>query len=131
MRNDYNFYVYILTNRHHTDFYIGVTDDLQRRAFEHANKLLGGFTTQHNVEKLVYFEHFTDIRLAIAHEKHLKGLNRHKKLMLIEAFNPEWKVLEETLVESASEAKEGRGTSPQRTTEVRAATSVHEQRGGF
>ena len=125
MRNDYNFYVYILTNRHHTDFYIGVTDNLQRRAFEHANKLLGGFTAQHNVEKLVYFEHFTDIRLAIAREKHLKGLNRNKKLMLIEAFNPEWQALE-TLVASTSEASPRSGVgvlevrdSQQQRTEVR------------
>jgi putative endonuclease len=118
MRNDYNFYVYILTNRHHTVFYIGVTDNLQRRAFEHANKLLGGFTAQYNVEKLVYFEHFTDIRFAIAREKQLKGWRRDKKLGLIEGFNPEWKALEETLFEVRNSASH----------EQREATLCHPER---
>jgi putative endonuclease len=70
--------------------YIGVTNDLDRRVFEHKNKLVPGFTARYNVRKLVYFEFFADVRAAIAREKELKGWLRKRKVALIESTNPHW-----------------------------------------
>ena len=70
--------------------YVGVTGDLQRRLYEHKNKLLDGFTKKYNINKLVYFEEFQDIEKAIAREKQLKGWKRAKKDNLITADNPKW-----------------------------------------
>ena len=69
----YDYYVYILTNWNNKVMYIGVTNNLQRRLYEHKSKLVEGFTKQYNVNKLVYYEHTTDINSAIAREKQLKG----------------------------------------------------------
>src|SRR5258706_15112911 len=91
-RIDYNFYVYITANRWHT-IYVGVSDDLHRRVWEHRTKSVPGFTTRYEVDRLVYFEHFTDIRDAIAREKQIKGWKRFKKLALVHSMNPEWKDL--------------------------------------
>ncbi|MBR4173974.1 MAG: GIY-YIG nuclease family protein [Lachnospiraceae bacterium] len=71
--------------------YIGVTNDLIRRVFEHKNKMADGFTCKYNVNKLVYFEECNGIKAAIQREKQLKGFKRDKKNSLVEAFNPEWK----------------------------------------
>jgi putative endonuclease len=84
-----NYYVYILTNEART-LYIGVTNDLERRLYEHKNKLIEGFTKKYNLTKLVYYETTTDIRDAIAREKQLKGWLRIKKITLIEESNPGW-----------------------------------------
>jgi putative endonuclease len=92
-----NYYVYILTNEART-LYIGVTNDLERRLYEHKNKLIEGFTKKYNLTKLVYYETTTDIRDAIAREKQLKELVlslpkewlRIKKITLIEESNPGW-----------------------------------------
>jgi putative endonuclease len=73
--------------------YIGITNDLERRVFEHQNKLVPGFSARYNVRKLVYFELFGDARAAIAREKELKGWLRKKKVALIESLNPQWKDL--------------------------------------
>jgi len=70
--------------------YIGVTNDLQRRIFEHQKKLVPGFSARYNARKLVYFELFGDVRAAIAREKELKGWLRKKKVALIESVNPHW-----------------------------------------
>jgi len=86
-------FVYILTNNHHTTLYIGVTNSLIRRTFEHKEKLTKGFSKKYNLTKLVYYELFSDITLAIAREKQLKGGSRHKKLDLINKFNPDWEDL--------------------------------------
>ena len=83
-------YTYMLTNRHNTVLYIGVTNDLVRRTYEHRNKLLEGFTKRYNLTKLVYFEAVEDIRVAIAREKQLKGWTRAKKERLIATMNPQW-----------------------------------------
>ena len=72
------YYVYIMTNRSGT-LYIGVTNDLARRVYEHKNKLIPGFTAKYNITKLVYFETTTDVRTAIAREKQIKGWLRAKK----------------------------------------------------
>lgn len=85
-----SYYVYILSNWNNKVFYIGVTNNLERRVFEHKNKLVEGFTKKYNLTKLVYFENFSDIDDAIAAEKKLKGWLRIKKVRLIESKNPTW-----------------------------------------
>jgi putative endonuclease len=87
---DHNYFVYILTNRTNQVLYTGVTNDLRRRVFEHKNKLIKGFTSKYKTNKLVYFEHFTDVEDAIAREKQIKAGSRQKKLDLINKENPEW-----------------------------------------
>ena len=84
------YYTYILTTKNNKMLYIGVTGDLQRRLYEHKNKLLDGFSKKYNINKLVYFEEFQDIEDAIAREKQLKGWKRAKKDSLITADNPKW-----------------------------------------
>ena len=84
------YYVYILTNAYKTVLYTGVTNDLERRCFEHKQKLIKGFTQKYNIDKLVYFEEFDLIKIAIAREKQIKGYSRLKKIALIDAFNKEW-----------------------------------------
>ena len=87
-------YVYIMANRSRT-LYVGVTSDLQQRAYQHKHKLLPGFTSRYQMDLLVYFEETPDIRDAIAREKQIKGWTRAKKLALIERVNPEWEDLSE------------------------------------
>src|SRR3989339_2118357 len=87
------YYVYILTNTHHNVLYTGVTNDLERRCYEHKQKKIKGFTQKYNVDKLIYFEKFDFIDLAIAREKQIKGYSRIKKINLIGQFNKEWKDL--------------------------------------
>ena len=89
MNHDY--YVYILTNEHGNVMYIGVTNNLSRRLYEHRKGLVDGFTKKYNTHKLVYYETTTDINSAIAREKQLKGWSRSKKNVLVESINPEWK----------------------------------------
>ncbi len=87
------YYVYIITNKYNTVLYIGVTNNIERRLYEHRNMLVEGFTSKYKLTKLVYFEETNDIKDAILREKQLKGWNRTKKNMLIEKLNPEWKEL--------------------------------------
>ena len=87
------YYVYILTNAYNKVLYTGVTNDLERRCYEHKHKIVKGFTQKYNVDKLVYFEKFDFIDLAIAREKQIKGYSRMKKVALIDQFNKEWKEL--------------------------------------
>ena len=87
-------YVYIMTNKSRT-LYTGVTNNLERRVYEHKHKLIEGFTSKYNITKLVYYEAFGDIREALAREKQIKGWLRVKKIALIESVNPEWKDLSE------------------------------------
>ena len=81
---DYNFYIYILTSWNSKVMYIGVTNNLERRLCEHKNKLVNGFTKKYTVNKLVYYEHTTDVHAALA---------REKKNNLVMTMNPEWKYL--------------------------------------
>ena len=83
------FHVYIMTNRSRT-LYVGVTNDLLRRVFEHKSKLITGFTRQYNITKLVYFEETPNILGAIQREKQIKGWLRARKIALIESLNPDW-----------------------------------------
>jgi putative endonuclease len=87
------YYVYLLTNINNTVLYIGVTNDLERRCFEHKKKKIKGFTKKYNVDKLVYFEKFDFVDMAIAREKQIKGYSRLKKNELIDKFNEGWKEL--------------------------------------
>ena len=94
---DKQFYVYILTNKYNTILYIGVTNNLKRRVYEHKNKLVEGFTKKYNINKLVYYEVFEDAYNAISREKQLKAGSRKKKLDLINKINKEWKDLYEEI----------------------------------
>ena len=87
------YYVYILTSWDDAVMYIGVTNNLERRIYEHKNKLVKGFTEKYNVTKLVYIEEAGDPASAIAREKQLKSWRREKKNALVAASNPEWKDL--------------------------------------
>lgn len=82
------YYIYILTNKNNTVLYTGVTNDLVRRCHEHKNKIFKGFTEKYNVNKLIYYEIFDYIDLAIKREKQIKGYSREKKDALIEKLNP-------------------------------------------
>ena len=86
------YYVYIMTNKSRT-LYTGVTNNLERRVYEHKQKLIPGFTTKYNISRLVYFEATQDIRGAIEREKQIKGWLRSKKVALIESVNPQWEEL--------------------------------------
>jgi putative endonuclease len=88
------YYVYMMTNATGM-LYTGVTNDLERRVYEHKNKLVKGFTSKYNLNKLVFFESTDDITAAIAREKQIKGWLRKKKVALIDAMNPKWKDLSE------------------------------------
>ncbi len=90
---EHNYFVYMMTNQHNTVIYTGVTNDLAKRVFQHKKKIIKGFTSQYNLDKLVYYEYTTDIRAAIAREKQIKGGSRAKKIALIKTMNPEWKDL--------------------------------------
>ncbi len=85
-----SYWVYILSSSDNGTLYIGVTDNLLRRVYEHKHKLTEGFTKSYNVDKLVYFEETNDISIAIKREKQLKKWNRKWKLKLIEEMNPKW-----------------------------------------
>ena len=84
------FYVYILASRRHGTLYIGVTNDLIRRVYEHKIKAVRGFTKRYNVYRLVWFEIYDDPENAIAREKELKKWRRDWKIRLIEESNPNW-----------------------------------------
>ena len=86
------FYVYIMAGKYRT-LYTGVTNDLERRVYEHKHKLTPGFTSKYNINRLVYMETFNHVRDAIQREKQIKGLLRAKKVALIIAENPTWKDL--------------------------------------
>src|SRR5262245_11344839 len=83
------FYVYIMTNKSRT-LYTGVTNDLERRVYEHKKKLVPGFTAKYNIDRLVYYEATEDVNVAISREKQIKGWLRAKKIALIESTNPKW-----------------------------------------
>lgn len=87
------YYVYIATNKRNTVLYTGVTNNLERRMYEHKHKLIKGFTSKYNIEKLVYFQEFSSPEEAISAEKKIKGWLRIKKIDLIKSINPDFKDL--------------------------------------
>jgi putative endonuclease len=84
-----------MTNNYNTVLYTGVTNDLQRRVYEHKSKLIDGFTKKYNITKLVYYEIFEDVHAAISREKQIKAGSRQKKIDLVNSINQEWKDLYE------------------------------------
>jgi putative endonuclease len=88
-----SYYVYLLSNWNNKVLYIGVTNDLERRIYEHRQKLIAGYTEKYNVNKLVYYEETSDVIAAISREKQLKKWRRDKKNALVNGLNPEWKDL--------------------------------------
>ncbi|MFA4982482.1 MAG: GIY-YIG nuclease family protein [Candidatus Omnitrophota bacterium] len=88
-----SYYVYILASKKNGTLYIGVTNDLVRRVYEHKQGLVEGFTKKYNVKQLVFFEETNDVESAITREKQMKKWNRQWKIELIEKSNPEWKDL--------------------------------------
>jgi len=84
------YYVYMMASNNNHALYIGVTNNLPRRVYEHKTGMLAGFTEKYNVHKLVWCESCHDIKSAIAREKQLKRWSRSKKEMLINKMNPEW-----------------------------------------
>ena len=85
-----SYYVYILASKIGGTLYIGVTNDLVRRVFEHKSKLVSGFTKKYDVVRLVYYEQYDNVENAIQREKRLKKWNRQWKIRLAEERNPNW-----------------------------------------
>lgn len=84
------FYVYILTNKKNGTLYVGVTNNITRRIYEHKSKKIAGFTQKYNLKRLVYFEQTNDAYTAISREKQLKKWKRQWKIELINSINPNW-----------------------------------------
>ncbi|MFC1787667.1 GIY-YIG nuclease family protein [Patescibacteria group bacterium] len=84
------YYVYLMTNKWDTVIYTRVTSDLAGRVFQHQNKVVDGFTSKYNINKLVYYEMYNDPLTAIEREKQIKAGSRKKKNELVEKDNPEW-----------------------------------------
>ena len=95
--NDQTYYVYIMASKRNGTLYIGVTNDLIRRVYEHKNNLIEGFTNKYRVHKLVYWEQSENIESALQREKQLKIWKRQWKLALIEEHNANWQDLYEEL----------------------------------
>jgi putative endonuclease len=93
MARDYNFWVYIITNRNHSVLYIWVTNRLSRRTYEHCEGAKLRFAAKYQCKSLIYYEHYRDIRDAIARESQLKKWSRAKKIGLINQLNPRWEDL--------------------------------------
>lgn len=89
-KNVHQYYLYILSNKYNGTLYIGVTNDLELRMFEHKNKLVEGFTKKYSLNRLVYFETFQYVNDAIKREKNMKKWKRQWKKDIIEAENPTW-----------------------------------------
>ncbi|MFC1474744.1 GIY-YIG nuclease family protein [bacterium] len=100
----YDYFVYILASRKRGTLYIGMTNNLRRRIYEHEEEQVEGFTKKYGVKRLVYFEHTNDVYAALTREKQLKKWKRQWKIELIENENPEW----EDLSEKYYELKKGR-----------------------
>jgi putative endonuclease len=94
-----SYWVYILTNKPHGTLYVGVTNSLERRVWQHKTKAFEGFTKRYGLNRLVYFEEFRDVTNAIAREKELKGWLRQKKIDLMQRENPPWRDLSEGLLD--------------------------------
>ena len=87
------YYIYIITNKYATVFYVWVTNNLNRRLYEHKNKLVDGFSAKYNINKLLYYEDCWDIKDAIVREKEIKWWRREKEINLIKTTNPDFEDL--------------------------------------
>ena len=93
MARDYNFWIYIVTNRNHSVLYVGVTNKLSRRTWQHREGSGDGFAAHYQCKKLIYYEHYREIRDAIARESQVKKWSHAKKVALINRLNPDWRDL--------------------------------------
>ena len=93
--NNKIYYVYIMTNKNNNVLYTGVTNDLERRVYEHKNNMIKGFTYKYNINKLVYFEETSDVESAIVREKQIKSGSRKNKIELVNSINDKWNDLSE------------------------------------
>ena len=93
------YYVYLMANRSKT-LYVGMTNDLQRRVYEHKHMVKDGFTRRYLVDRLLYYEVTDDVSSAIAREKQIKGWRRSKKVALVESRNPRWQDLASDFADS-------------------------------
>lgn len=91
-QREYNFYVYILSNRSR-NLYVGVTNNIRKRVYEHREEPPGTFTARYKIHRLVHFERYQYVNNAIAREKELKDWNRSRKIALVESENPTWEDL--------------------------------------
>ena len=92
------FYVYILSNKNKNVLYTGVTNNLEKRLYEHRNNLNQGFTSRYNVHELIYYEEYGDVRDAIHREKMIKKKPRQRKIALIKKMNPDWEDLSSSIL---------------------------------
>ncbi|HEX9827175.1 MAG TPA: GIY-YIG nuclease family protein [Flavobacteriaceae bacterium] len=99
LKGDHNYYIYVLTNKNKTVLYTGVTNDLKQRLHFHSNPLpfSKAFTAKYKCFYLLYYEHYSDIEVAIQREKQIKGWSRKKKEIMISGFNPKWEFLNNKL----------------------------------
>ena len=103
MSANHSYWVYMMSNKTRSTLYIGITDNLERRVSQHRAGEIAGFTQHYHCTHLVYFEHFRDVRSAIAREKQLKGWRREKKNALIAKKNPHWNDLASELFKDEGE----------------------------
>ena len=94
-----SYYVYLLASRKHGTLYLGVTNDLVQRVWEHREKVISGFSSRYDVVRLVWFEAHDDVTAAIAREKQIKKWRRDWKIALLEADNPDWLDLWSTIIQ--------------------------------
>ena len=94
----HEYYIYIMTSESGV-LYTGVTNDLPRRMLEHKNKVPKGFTSKYKISQLVYYENTTDITMAIAREKQIKGWKRFRKVQLVNSINPTWRDLSQDFMD--------------------------------
>ena len=90
MSEERTYYVYLLTSKNNRVIYVGVTNDLKRRVYDHKTKVVKGFTEKYNVNKLVYYEQISDVITALSREKEIKKWRREKKNALVAQLNPRW-----------------------------------------
>ena len=102
MAREHRYFVYLLTNWNNKVMYVGMTNSLERRVFEHKAKLVEGFTAKYNVHKLVYFEETSSVNAAITREKEIKKWRREKKNALVVQANPRWRDLSEDFSQAPS-----------------------------
>ncbi len=101
------YYVYILASQKNGTLYVGITNDLVRRVFEHKEDFVDGFTKKYSVHALVYFESTDDVNAAIEREKNIKAWKREWKIRIIEEFNPGWRDLYTDIADSGSLPSQG------------------------
>ncbi|MBI3578444.1 MAG: GIY-YIG nuclease family protein [Ignavibacteriales bacterium] len=111
MPKEHRYFVYLLTNWNNKVMYVGVTNNLERRIYEHKNKTVQGFTEKYNVSKLVCFEETSDVTSAISREKEIKKWRREKKDALVIAVNPEWKDLSDGWFEISPSGRDDKRVS--------------------